>query len=202
MAPSPSSRAFFARPADVVARDLLGRVIVSTTPAGVVAARLVEVEAYAGEDDPASHAWRGPTPRTQVMFGPPAHAYVYFSYGMHWCLNLVCERDGRASALLLRAGEIVEGSSLARERRGARAPDVRLASGPANLASALGVGAAANGTDLLAHDATLRVERGRPVEEEQVVRGPRVGVSRAVETPWRFLVAGNPCVSAPRRAGG
>jgi DNA-3-methyladenine glycosylase len=202
MAPSTTSRAFFARPAEAVARDLLGRTIVSTTPAGVVVVRIVEVEAYAGEDDPASHAWRGPTPRTQVMFGPPGHAYVYFSYGMHWCLNLVCEKEGRASAVLLRAGEILEGSALARERRGARPLGVRLASGPANLASALGVDAAANGTDLLASGAGLRVGRGRPVADQEVRCGPRVGVSRGVETPWRFHIAGNPCVSAPRRARG
>jgi len=202
MPPSPTSRAFFARPAEVVARDLLGRVLVSTSPSGVVGVRLVEVEAYAGEDDPASHAWRGPTPRTQVMFGPPGHAYVYFSYGIHWCLNLVCEREGRASAVLLRAGEVVEGESLARARRGERPSTVRLASGPANLASALGIDATWNGTDLLVPGAALRVERGQPVADADLLLGPRVGVSRAVETPWRFRVAGNPCVSAPRRAGG
>jgi DNA-3-methyladenine glycosylase len=200
--PSPTSRAFFARPSDVVARDLLGRLLVSTSSAGVVAVRLVEVEAYAGEDDPASHAWRGPTPRTQVMFGPPGHAYVYFSYGMHWCLNIVCEKEGRASAVLLRAGEVVEGEPLARERRGERPTAVRLASGPANLASALGVDAARNGTDLLAPGAVLRIDGGSPVSDQEVLRSPRVGVSRAAETPWRFFVAGNPCVSPPRRGGG
>jgi DNA-3-methyladenine glycosylase len=121
---------------------------------------------------------------------------------MHWCLNVVCEKEGRASAVLLRAGEVVEGEPLARERRGERPPAVRLASGPANLAAALGVDAERNGTDLLAPGATLRLERGAPVADEEVLRGPRVGVSRAAETPWRFFVAGNPCVSAPRRAGG
>jgi DNA-3-methyladenine glycosylase len=185
-----------------VARDLLGRLVESRTGEGRVLVRLVEVEAYAGEDDAASHAWRGVTPRTEVMFGPPGHAYVYFTYGMHWCLNLVCERPGRASAVLLRAAEVVEGADLVRARRGSRPPARRLATGPANLAVALGVDGAWDGLSVVARGAPLRVLAGDPVVDDDVVAGPRVGITRAVETPWRFAVAGNPCVSGPRRAGG
>ena len=198
----PLPRSFFERSAPVVARDLLGCVVESRTADGRVRVRLVEVEAYAGEDDAASHAWRGPTPRTQVMYGPPGRAYVYFTYGMHWCLNLVCERQGRASGVLLRAGEVVEGVALARARRGPRPPDRRLASGPANLAVALGVDGAWDGRSVVAAGSTLRVLAGAGVADDQVVAGPRVGITRAVGTPWRFHVVGNPCVSGPRGAGG
>ena len=199
---SPGARTFFARPSPVVARDLLGRHLQTTTPEGVVVVRLVEVEAYAGEDDPASHAWRGPTPRTSVMYGPPGHAYVYFSYGMHWCLNLVCEPEGRASAVLLRAGEVVSGLELVRRRRGPKAPARRLAAGPANLAVALGVDGGWDGLDVVARGARLRLRPGTPAADDEVVAGPRVGISRAADTPWRFHVAGNPHVSGMRRAGG
>jgi DNA-3-methyladenine glycosylase len=198
---SVGTRGFFARPAEAVARDLLGRHVVSTTPDGVVVLRLVEVEAYAGEDDPASHAWRGPTPRTQVMYGPPGHAYVYFSYGMHWCLNLVCGPAGRASAVLLRAAEVAAGEDLVRARRGPRPSSYALASGPANLAAALGVDGSWDGADVVGRGA-LTLRPGAPIPDEDVAVGPRVGISRAADTPWRFWVAGNPCVSRPRRAGG
>lgn len=195
------ARSFYDRPSPEVARDLLGAVVESETPEGVVGVRLVEVEAYAGEDDAASHAWRGRTPRTAVMYGPPGVAYVYFTYGMHWCLNAVCLGEGRASAVLLRAGEVVEGVALARERRGA-VPDRRLASGPANLARALGLDGAWDGDALTRSAGRLRIRSGAAVPDDEVVAGPRVGISRAVETPWRFHVAGNPHVSGPRRAGG
>ena len=108
----PLSRDFFARPALEVAPDLLGFLLTHTSRQGTVTVRLTEVEAYAGQDDPGSHAFRGPTPRTQVMFGPPGHLYVYFTYGMHWCMNLVCGPTGAASAVLLRAGEVVVGEQL------------------------------------------------------------------------------------------
>lgn len=189
-------RSFYARPAEAVAPELLGAVVESETPEGLVAVRLTEVEAYAGEDDPASHAWRGPTPRTAVMFGPPGHVYVYFTYGMHWCANLVCAADGVAAAVLLRAGEIVEGEALARVRRGPRPPARRLASGPANLARALGLDGAWHGDDVTRARGRLRVRGGAPAPE--VVAGPRVGITRAVDVPWRFSIAGDPHVSAPR----
>lgn len=202
MPTSPATRAFFTRPSPVVARDLLGREVLSTTPEGVVVVRLVEVEAYAGEEDPASHAWRGPTPRTQVMYGRPGHAYVYFSYGMHWCVNLVCEQEGRASAVLLRAGQVVAGEDLARHRRGPEVAASRLASGPANLAAALGLDGSWNGIDVVARGSSLRLRPGVPLADADVVTGPRVGISRGADTAWRFHVAGNPCVSGPRRARG
>ena len=189
-------RSFYARPAEVVAPELLGCVVEAETAEGLVCVRLTEVEAYDGEDDPASHAWRGPTPRTEVMFGPPGYVYVYFTYGMHWCANLVCASDGVAAAVLLRAGEVVAGEPLARDRRGTKPPGRRLASGPANLARALGLDSGWHGDDVTRASGRLRVRVGeRPPE---VLAGPRVGITRAVDVPWRFSVAGDPTVSSPR----
>jgi DNA-3-methyladenine glycosylase len=189
-------RSFYARSAEVVAPELLGCVIETETAEGLVSVRLTEVEAYAGEGDAASHAWRGPTPRTAVMFGPPGHVYVYFTYGMHWCANLVCASDGVAAAVLLRAGEVVEGEGLARLRRGPKPPARRLASGPANLAKALGLDGGLHGEDVTRDRGRLRVRDGgaRP----EIVSGPRIGITRAVEVPWRFSAAGDPTVSSPR----
>jgi len=195
-------RGFFARPVLDVARDLLGRVLRHDGEQGPVAVRLTEVEAYAGEDDPGSHAFRGRTPRTAVMFGEAGHAYVYFSYGMHWCTNLVCGEEGSASAVLLRGGEVVEGLELARSRRARR--DVDLARGPARLAQALGLARDQDGADVCAGGA-LQVHAGVPVPDDAVAWGPRVGVSGAgALPPWRAWVAGEPTVSpyraaAPRR---
>lgn len=143
----PLPREFFDRPVLEVAPDLLGRLLVRTTPDGPIALRLTEVEAYDGANDPGSHAYRGPTPRNGVMFGPPGHVYVYFTYGMWFCMNLVCGPEGRASAVLLRAGEIVEGAALARKRRLSARNDKELAKGPARLATALDVGRDLDGTD-------------------------------------------------------
>lgn len=155
-----------------------------------VAVRLTEVEAYDGADDPGSHAFRGPTPRNEVMFGAPGHLYVYFTYGMHFCCNVVCGPDGRASAVLLRAGEVVGGVELARERRG-RHPDRDLARGPARLCSALGLDRAHNGLDLTSGALTL----GPEVDPARVVTGPRVGLRQAPDRPWRFWLADDPTVS-------
>ncbi len=202
-------RAFFDRPVLDVARDLLGRTVVHTTPDGQVGVRLTEVEAYAGPGDPGSHAARGRTPRTAVMFGPPGHAYVYFSYGMHWCANLVCGPEGEASAVLLRAGEVVAGRDLAARRRPAAHRDVDLARGPARLASALGLDRAQDGADLCAPGSALRVLEGPAGGADPVVlTGPRVGVSGDGGDgdlyPWRLWLVGEPTVSsyrvaAPRR---
>ncbi len=200
------TRDALARPVLMVARDLLGAVVVHADRDGVVAVRLTEVEAYAGPADPASHAARGRTPRTAVMFGPAGHAYVYFSYGMHWCLNVVAGPHGEASAVLLRAGEVVEGLSLAVDRRpGTTRRD--LARGPARLTRALGVGREQDGADLCAADAALRLECGGPSAGDRVRSGPRVGVSVGTDSPWRFWLAGEPTVSAwrpgrPRRTPG
>lgn len=197
-APLPAD--WYARPVLDVARDLLGCVVVHRAPEGQVAVRLSEVEAYAGQADPGSHAYRGPTRRTAVMFGPPGHAYVYFSYGMHWCMNLVCRPEGTASAVLLRGGEVVEGLDLARTRRpGARDRD--LARGPARLTRALGIGGGLDGAPVTAADGPLRVCAGTPVPAAAVRSGPRVGVAGAgANRPWRFWVDGDPTVSTYRPA--
>ncbi|PPK95181.1 DNA-3-methyladenine glycosylase [Kineococcus xinjiangensis] len=193
-------RAFFARPVLTVARELLGCVVRHRGDEGEVAVRLTEVEAYAGEQDPGSHAFRGRTPRTEVMFGEAGHAYVYFSYGMHWCANLVCGPAGEASAVLLRAGEVVDGRDLARSRRAAARTDVDLARGPARLAQALGLSRDQNEADVCA-GGTLRVTAGSPVAEGAVRWGPRVGVAgEGAATPWRCWVDGDPTVSAYRPA--
>jgi DNA-3-methyladenine glycosylase len=193
-------RAFYNRPVLEVARDLLGTVVVRHAPEGLVAVRLTEVEAYAGISDPGSHAFRGQTNRTQVMFGPPGHVYVYFTYGMHWCMNLVCDVPGAASAVLLRAGEVVDGHELARARRGPTVADRDLARGPARLTVALGVTGELNGADVV-RSSPLRVRVGRPVPDELVETSPRTGVGGdGAAHPWRFHVAGEPSVSPYRPA--
>ena len=163
-----------------------------------MAVRLTEVEAYAGSDDPGSHAYRGPTPRNQVMFGPAGRLYVYFTYGMHHCCNVVVGKEGTASAVLLRAGEVVEGLEVARGRRG-RAADRDLARGPARLCRALGIDRRHDGADLTAGALTLTP--GPPPAAEQVATGPRVGLREAADHPWRFWLRGEPTVSAYRPAG-
>jgi DNA-3-methyladenine glycosylase len=190
---------FLCRSSLEVAPDLLGRVLVHDSPQGRVAVRLTEVEAYCGPGDPGSHARNGRTPRTAVMFGPPGHLYVYFSYGMHWCVNVVCERDGTAAAVLLRGGEVVAGTDLARSRRPAARKDRDLARGPARLASALGLDRASDGVAL---GDSVRLLVGEPIAAERVRTGPRVGVAGpggdAERYPWRFWVDGDPTVSVYR----
>ncbi|MEX2458683.1 MAG: DNA-3-methyladenine glycosylase [Actinomycetota bacterium] len=179
----------------MVARDLLGRDLVRRTPEGVLVARLVETEAYQ-EGDPASHSFRGPTARTEVMFGPPGHLYVYFTYGMHFCMNVVTGRAGEGSAVLLRAAEPLEGLAAMAAARGTGA--VRLVcAGPARLTQAFGVGRQANGTDLVA-GGDLFVSRGEPVGEDAVEVTPRIGIRVATERPWRYVVAGSPFASRGR----
>jgi DNA-3-methyladenine glycosylase len=189
-------RAFFDRPSVVVAPELLGCVLEHSTADGLVAVRLTEVEAYSGDVDPASHAFRGQTPRNAVMFGEPGHVYVYFTYGMHFCVNLVCEGPGTASAVLLRAGEVVEGFDLATRRRGG-GPARDLARGPARLTVALALGRDDNGRDVCAAGSALRLRQGSA--GARVLAGPRVGVSTGAQTPWRFWLDGEPTVS-PYRA--
>lgn len=184
--------ALLAGPAPRVARRLLGGVLRHDG----VGVRLTEVEAYHGGKDPASHAYRGRTPRNEVMFGPPGHLYVYFSYGAHHCANLVCGTDGVASAVLLRAGEVVEGYDLACERRGTHEAR-RLARGPGNLTQALGLTLADNGA---APGSDVRFGWSPPAGRVRVSTGPRVGVSQAADRPWRFWVTDDPTVSAYRRS--
>ncbi len=187
---------------DLAGRGLLGCLVT----ANGVTVRLTEVEAYAGTGaDPASHAYRGRTARNAVMFGQAGYAYVYFSYGMHWCLNVVTGPSGEAAAVLLRAGEIVDGLELARARRcgaGARGVPVdrELARGPARLCAALAVDGGVNATGLLggAGPVTLAAP-AEPVRPQDVCCGPRVGVAGGHDTPWRFWLSGEPTVSMYRR---
>jgi DNA-3-methyladenine glycosylase len=186
-----------------VAPRLLGATLVHEDGAGRVAVRLTEVEAYTGLTDPGSHAYRGPTPRSRIMFGEPGHLYVYFTYGMHWCANVVCSPDGEASAVLLRAGQVVDGVELARSRRPAARSDVELGRGPARLAAALGLDRDQNGADLCAPDGSIWLEpAGRVGRRAAVLTGPRVGVSGpggdGDRFPWRFWLPGEPSVSTYR----
>jgi DNA-3-methyladenine glycosylase len=189
--------AALAGPAVEVAPSLLGSVLRHRTPEGTVAVRLTEVEAYAGLEDPGSHAYRGPTPRNSVMFGRAGRLYVYFTYGMHHCCNVVVGADGVAAAVLLRAGEVVEGHELARARRPGSS-DRDLARGPARLCRALAIDLGCNEADLAAGAVTL--ELGVPAPPAAVASGPRVGLRQAADRPWRFWLEGEPTVSAYRPA--
>jgi DNA-3-methyladenine glycosylase len=179
---------------------MLGCWVVTDRPEGRVALRLTEVEAYSGEGlDPASHAHRGPTPRAEIMFGPPGRLYVYFSYGVHWCANVVVGPVGRGSAVLLRAGEVVVGEELARSRRPAARVVRDLARGPARLTQALAIGPDDKGADLLDPRSSVRLHRGSA--PAAVSAGPRVGISLATDLPWRFWEADAPSVSVFRAGG-
>ena len=175
-------RDFFARPVTEVGRDLLGAMLCVEGVGG----RVVETEAY-DRDDPASHSFRGPTPRNAPMFGAPGHAYVYRSYGMHWCLNLVCLPG---SAVLIRALEPVLGLALMRARRGVEAPGL-LCAGPGRLTQALGVTLLHNGLPLDAPPFELGVGAGAT----EIAVGPRIGLTKGIATPWRFGLAGSPFLS-------
>lgn len=180
----------------VVARALLGRVLECDVGPERVAGRIVEVEAYRGARDPASHAFRGETPRNRVMFGPPGRAYVYFTYGMHHCLNVVCGRDGVAAAVLVRALEPLAGLELARARRGVHEA-ARLMRGPGCVARALGLTREHDGTDLVTGPLRVTAAPARRLGH-RVANGPRVGIRVGLEHPWRFWLEGHPCVSGPR----
>lgn len=194
-------RRFYQRDTELVARQLLGKLLVRQLPEGLVAVRLMEVEAYLGVGDPAAHTAGGRrTPRNEVMWGEAGHLYVYFTYGMHYCANVVTRVPGDPQAVLLRGGVVVEGEEIVRRRRGGRS-DVN---GPAKLCQALGLGRGENGYDLVTGDALFVADDGLSVAEEQVLRLPRVGVAYAGEAaswPLRFVVAGFPAVGV-RTAGG
>jgi DNA-3-methyladenine glycosylase len=193
--PTALDRTWFDRPAEAVARDLLGARLVHDVPDGTVAGTIVEVEAYAGPEDLAAHSARGRTPRNEVMFGAPGHLYVYFIYGIHHCMNVVCGPDTKPEAVLLRAVALDQGVDLARRRRGAGVPQTRLASGPGNVAAAFGVDRALNGIDLL--DGPMRiVPHAR--RDVAIATGPRVGVDYAGDwaaRPLRFWIRDDPHVS-------
>jgi DNA-3-methyladenine glycosylase len=208
-------REFFERPSTQVAPDLLGCVLWHDSPAGPVAVRLAEVEAYAGRADPASHAFRGQTARNGVMFGPAGHVYVYFTYGMHFCVNLVCQPAGQPEAVLIRAGAVIDGAELARQRRSGRAADpasdlavagadgsrkvreVDLARGPGRLCQALGIDRALDGADACAPESPLGIgpAAAEATAPHDIRTGPRVGISQATDRPWRYWLAGDNHVS-------
>jgi DNA-3-methyladenine glycosylase len=205
-------REFFDRPSTQVAPELLGCVLWHDSPAGLVAVRLVEVEAYQGQADPASHAFRGQTARNAVMFGPPGYAYVYFTYGMHYCVNLVCQPAGRPEAVLIRAGEVTAGAELAGRRRAPRAAhpradggelvrkvrDVDLARGPGRLCQALDIDRALDGADVCGSGSPLGIGPAAAIaahRPDEISTGPRVGISQAADRPWRYWLAGDRHVS-------
>lgn len=195
MRPAPLPADFYARGAEAVAGDLLGRLLVSEVDGERCVARIVEVEAYTGPADPASHAagWHR-SARNASMYGPGGHAYVYYTYGMHWCFNVVTGRAGYPSAVLVRAAEPMEGLVQMRRRR--RASDDRLlTAGPARLAQALGITRALDGHPL--DSAPLWIAAGRPVPAARRRRTPRIGISRAALRRLRFLERDNPWVSRP-----
>jgi DNA-3-methyladenine glycosylase len=178
-------RDFFARSVHEVAPDLIGTTFLVDGVGGVI----VEVEAY-DQEDPASHGYRGPTPRTQSMFGPPGYAYVYRSYGIHWCINLVCDVEGRAEAALIRALQPTHGLETMRERRGALS-DRGLCSGPGKLCQALAITRDHDGLALDEPPFELRARAETP----QIVTAPRIGITRATELSWRYLLRQSPYVS-------
>jgi len=182
-------RDFFARSVHEVAPELIGATLLVEGIGGTI----VEVEAY-DQEDPASHGFRGPTPRNAAMFGPPGHAYVYRSYGIHWCLNLVCDAEGRAEAVLVRALEPTHGLDEMRTRRGLDDPRA-LCSGPGKLCQALGVTRAHDGLPLDAPPFELRPRTAAP----EIATGPRIGITRAARLPWRYGLAGSRYLSRPIR---
>jgi len=187
-------RSFYQRHPVLLAPDLLNKVLVGIDGR---AARIVEVEAYAGSEDPAAHSFRGRTARNASMFGPAGHLYVYFSYGMHWCSNVVCGEDGVGMAVLLRAAEPLRGVEAMRMARPRAARDRDLANGPGKLSQAFGITRALDGADLVMADQGIAiVSDGTPPPLAPVV-GPRIGISKAIEFPWRWHVAGHPHVSRP-----
>lgn len=196
------TKAFYERDALTVARDLIGCVFVHRFAETTLAVRLVETEAYRGEQDPGSHGFRGMTPRTRTMFGPPGRLYVYFTYGMHWCVNIVCGPAGVCEAVLLRAGEPVEGREVMRAHRNGIEQDRLLASGPARLAQAMAISRPHDGASLLrggsffcaADELTERFAGGEVAQTERI----GLATGRGHDLPWRFVVSGHPHASRRR----
>lgn len=189
-------RDFYRRDPRDVAPDLLGKVLVHRLPGGLRSGRIVEVEAYCGPIDPAAHTYRGRTTRNATMFGPPGHLYVYFSYGVHWCANVVCGDEDEGVAVLLRALEPLDGLDAMYEARGRAARrDRDLCSGPGKLTQALGIAAGHDGADLTTLvDGVSVLDLGDDPPTD-IVETTRVGISTAVDEPWRWYVAGDPNVS-------
>jgi len=194
----PLPRRFYARDARELAPELLNKLLVHDDPeAGRLVVRLVEVEAYAGSEDPGSHGYRGKTPRNATMFGPPGHLYVYFTYGMHWCANAVCGGEGVGTAVLLRALAPVAGVEEMRAARPRARRDRDLCSGPAKLCQALGLDRAYDGADLVTGDRGVLVVDDGVAPPAAPANGVRVGLSAGAEHPWRWWVAGDPNLSRP-----
>ena len=192
--------AFFRRPTEVVAAELIGKVVVSTVGGLLTAGRIVETEAYLGYDDPASHGYRHRrNARNAALFGPPGIWYVYLSYGMHWCANLVCQRAGLASAVLLRALEPLEGLDVMRERRG-ELPDRQLCAGPGRLCQALGITRDLDGASM--EEGPVVVLRGDRVTSGAISATPRIGITKAADWPLRFHLTGSPWTSRKEKSGG
>lgn len=189
-------RSFYLRPAIRVARELLGCFLVRRSGKERCVGRIVEVEAYLGSRDPASHAFRGRTKRNEVMFHRGGHLYVYFTYGMHFCANVVTGAEGTPHAVLLRAVEPVEGIEGMRRRRKLpkHTETVRIANGPAKLCAAFGIGRSENGTDLLGRHLWIAADEGA-APAGRIASSPRIGISRGREHRWRFFCSNNPCVS-------
>lgn len=194
----PVARSFFARPVLEVARDLIGCILVHDTEHGRIAGRIVETEAY-GTGDPGSHAYRGPTARNAPMFEKPGHAYVYFTYGMHWCFNIVTDRSGVAGAVLIRSVDPLEGIDLMRARRVPGTRDAELTRGPARLTQAFGIGPEHNRADLA--KPPLYICTGERFPADSIGAGPRIGLGKTQQDgrPWRFWLRGSPAVSGPRK---
>lgn len=191
-APLPVS--FYDRSTELVARDLLGTILQVTTPEGVARARIVETEAYTGPEDPACHATAGLTVRTTHLFGPPGVAYVYFIYGMYWCFNAVTRERGHGSAVLVRAVSPIDGIELMRARRPRARRDRDLTNGPGKLCLAMGIAGAMNGVSLRRGPVVIRA--GTPIPDDQVVVTPRIGITRAAESPLRYFIRDDPFVSS------
>jgi DNA-3-methyladenine glycosylase len=192
--------AFFRRPAEIVAAELLGMVVVSSVGGEVTDGRIVETEAYLGYDDPASHGYlHRRNTRNEALFGPPGSWYVYLSYGMHWCANLVCQRSGLASAVLLRALEPLYGVDIMRRRRRG-VTDRELCSGPGKLTQALGITRDLDGSRM--PGSAVLVRRPTAIEQVAVTATPRIGITRAADWPLRFCVAGSPWTSRKETGGG
>ncbi len=189
MTNSPLPRSFYDRSALTVARELIGARLVRILNSAKLVGLITETEAYIGEKDLACHAKAGRTPRTAVMYGPPGHAYVYFTYGNHWMMNVVAEREGFPAAVLIRAVQPIEGARIMSRRRSGRDTF-----GPGKLTQAMGIARSENGIDLTEANSSLWIEAGIPIPKKSVTRGPRVGLYSVPEPwkskPWRFLVKG------------
>lgn len=181
---------FFTKPAPELARDLLGCILVHDSPEGKTSGIIVETEAYS-QEDAASHSYRGETPRNSVMFGPAGHAYVYFTYGMHYCFNVVSGQPGHGQAVLLRALQPLDGIELMRQRR-KQDQDKQLCNGPAKLVQSMGITKQDYGKPLFKGD--LRIEQ-QLQQHMSISEGPRIGISKAVDVPWRFWLTDNPFIS-------